>query len=314
MTEKTVNAAASTEKKTRRRFFRRGKRETAASKKAGDELIVRISPITFLMAVVFVAFGMAYEFACSLTAVVLHECAHAKTAKHYGYALNEIKLMPYGAALCGSAELAPRHEIAIAAAGPALNLALGLIFAAMWWLIPTSYVYTGTFCLCNMYVGLFNLLPIFPLDGGRIALAALSSRVRRRRAYLIMRIVSAVFGAVCVALFAVSAVYEPNFCFLTVGLFMVASALIPDNRAKYYELFAFSGRRERMTHPLEVRRYAVTADAKLSELVKMLDPDKYTVFDVYDRTLKKSYELGETELTELVKRRGYGAAVGGKNA
>lgn len=270
--------------------------------------------MTFLMAAVFVAFGMAYEFACSLTAVVLHECAHAKVAKHYGYALNEIKLMPYGASLCGSAELAPRHEIAIAAAGPAVNLALGLIFAAMWWLIPTSYVYTGTFCLCNMYVGLFNLLPIFPLDGGRIALAALSSRVRRKRAYFIMRIVSAAFGAACVALFIVSAVYEPNFCFLTVGLFMVVSALIPDNRAKYYELFAFSGRRERMTHPLEVKRYAVSSDAKLSELIKMLDPDKYTVFDVYDDRLKKTFELGEGELTELVKSKGYGAAVGGKNA
>lgn len=274
-------------KRKRAAVFPPEKTRDAGGKKADDELVVRISPITFLMAVVFVAFGMAYEFACSLTAVVLHECAHAKAAKHYGYALNEIRLMPYGAALCGSAELAHRHEIAIAAAGPALNLALGLIFAAMWWLIPTSYVYTGTFCLCNMYVGLFNLLPIFPLDGGRIALAALSSRIRRKRAYLAMRVISAVFGAACVALFAVSAVYEPNFCFLTVGLFMVVSALIPDNRAKYYELFAFSGRRERMTHPLEVKRYAVTSDAKLSELIKMLDPDRYTVFDVYDDSLKK---------------------------
>ena len=262
------------------------------------------------MGVFFVAIGRAYEFVCSLTAVMLHEFAHARVAKRLGYALNEIKLMPYGAALCGSADLIPKHEMLIAAAGPIVNLVLGLIFAAMWWLVPSSYAFTHVFCVCNIYIGIFNLLPVYPLDGGRITLALLSGRLIRKKAYLFMRILSAVVGLTALALFGLSAVYAPNVCFLTIGVFMVASSFLPDNRARYYALFAFSGRRARMKHPLQIKHFAVTADATLGELYKMLDPDAFCVFRVYDEELTRFSELDEGALIDAVKEKGYTATVG----
>lgn len=261
------------------------------------------------MGVIFVSFGMAYEFVCSLTAVVVHELAHARVARRLGYALNEIRLMPYGAALCMNADVTPKHEILIAAAGPLINLFLGLLFAAMWWLIPTSYAFTEQFCLCNMYVGIFNLLPVYPLDGGRITYALLSSRVKRKKAYTAMRVLSAVFGVISVALFIVSAVYTPNVCFLTVGLFMVVSAFLPDDRARYYELFAFSGRRERIKRPMEVKKYAVSVGASVTELCKLLDPDRFCKFEIYGDDFKKRGELDETALVDIVKERGYSLTV-----
>lgn len=270
---------------------------------------MRISPIMLIMATVFVAFGMAYEFACSLTAVVLHEFAHAKTAKRLGYALNEIKLMPYGAALCGAEDLRPKHEIAIAAAGPALNFILGMIFAAMWWLIPSSYLFTQTFCVCNIYIGVFNLLPVYPMDGGRILLAALSVKFDRRRAYIACRIISALFGIAAIALFALSAVYALNICFLTVGVFMIASAFVPDARARYYALFAAGGRRARLKHTLEKKVFAVSAETTTAELCRALDPDKFVQFDVYDDD-RLIASLSEAELTELIKNYGYERRIG----
>lgn len=272
----------------------------------GAEVTVYISPIMFIMAVYFVAFGMAYEFMCSLTAVVLHECAHARVAKKLGYALNRIKLMPYGAALCGNTELRPRHEAAIAAAGPIFNLVLGLIFAAMWWLIPASYMFTSTFCVCNIYVAVFNLLPVYPLDGGRLLFAALCSKLNRRRAYMTMRIVSLVFGAIFLVLFVLSAVYALNLCFLGVGLFMLVSAFVPDERARYYALFSEAGRSKRLMHPVEARAYAVDCRAPLAELCKMLNPDIYTEFLLcVDR--EATFTVSDAELIEAVKKYGYSA-------
>lgn len=286
-------------------------KKAARRKNADDDSVrISISPTLFAMGVFFVAFGRAYEFVCSLTAVMLHEFAHARVAKKLGYALNEIKLMPYGASLCGSVDMSPKHEILIAAAGPIVNLVLGLVFAAMWWIVPSSYAFTQVFCVCNMYIGIFNMLPVYPLDGGRITLALLSCRLDRKKAYLAMRIMSGVFGATAIALFIVSAVYAPNICFLTVGLFMVASAFLPDDRARYYALFAFSERRERMKRPIEVKYFAVSSGTSLGELYKMLDPDRFCVFRVYDDGLNRYSELDEGALIDAVKERGYNATAG----
>ncbi len=277
---------------------------------AGTDVTVRVSPVMLVMATVFVAFGMVYEFACSLTAVILHEFAHARVAKKLGYVLNEIKIMPYGAALCGTCDMRPRDEAIIAAAGPTFNLVLGMVFAAMWWLIPSSYLFTQTFCVCNIYIGLFNLLPVYPMDGGRILFAALSGKLKRKCAYKICRIVSAVIGAAAIALFVVSAVYAPNICFLNVGIFMVASAFIPDARARYYALFAFGSRKKRIEMPFETRIYAVSSASPLAALCRALDPDKYNVFDVYDDEFKSVGRVGETELVELVQNYGYSVTIG----
>ncbi len=276
----------------------------------GDEVSVYVSPIMFIMAVFFVAFGMAYEFTCSLTAVILHELAHAKAAKKTGYALNRIKIMPYGAALCGKADIKPKHEALIAAAGPAFNLVLGLIFAAMWWLIPSSYLFTSVFCRCNLYIGLFNLLPVYPLDGGRVMLAALSAKFGRKRAYKATRIISAVTGLVFVGLFVLSFVYAPNICFLSVGLFMLVSAFVPDSRAEYYALFAFAQRRARLDKPTEIKTYAVSRSAALSDTCKALEPDRLCEFAVYDERMNRCGFLSEREIIDGIAELGYERTVG----
>lgn len=289
---------------------RKQNRKKSGSADESAEVSVYISPVMLCMAVFFVAFGMAYEFACSLAAVMLHELAHARVAKKLGYSLNKIKIMPYGAALCGKVDMRATHEIAIAIAGPLFNLVIGTAFAAMWWLVPTSYAFTETFCKCNIYIGIFNLLPVHPLDGGRIALALLSVKFKRKKAYAIMRAVSAAVGLASLALFVLSAVYALNICFLSVGLFMLASAFIPDARAEYYALFGMTGRRARIERPLKVQRYAVSKHAALSELVKLLDPDRLAEFEVLDDAFDRCGVVDETRLIDGVKRLGYEAKVG----
>lgn len=291
------------EKKTRRKQ----KRE-----RDGDsgEMHIYISPVMFIMAVCFTAMGLAYEFFCSLAAVLMHECAHARVAKKLGYELNTVKLMPYGAALCGDCDMKPWHEIRIALAGPILNLIVATLFAALWWLVPQSYMFTQAFCANNLYIGLFNLLPVYPLDGGRVLLAVMSSRMKRDKAYKITRIISAVMGLVAIALFAVSAIFSLNVCFLCVGIFMLVSAFIPDDRARYRALFAVGSRAARISEPLEVRKYVLSEDTLLSAVCGTLDADKYTQFDVFDRRMNKVGSFDETELIERVRTLGYEVKAG----
>lgn len=283
--------------------------EPETKKSNNADVRVYLSPVMLLMAVAFAVFGMLYEFVCSLTAVILHEFAHAKVAKRLGYALNEVKIMPYGAALCGNADIRPKHEILIAAAGPSFNLIVALLFAALWWLFPESYAVTEAFCRCNVYIGLFNLLPVYPLDGGRVAFALLASKMGRKKAYTVTRVISAVMGVASLVMFALSAVYALNVCLLTVGSFMVISAFIPDARARYYALFALSNRGVRLKTPLEKRTYAVSSSARLYELCKYLDPDRLTDFEAYDARSARMGVLSEAELIYCIEKLGYETTV-----
>ena len=281
------------------------KKRVKPEAESSDEMRIYISPVMFIMAACFIGMGLAYEFFCSLSAVLLHECAHAKVAKKLGYELNLIKLMPYGAALCGATAMPIKHEVKIALAGPLFNLAVAMIFAALWWLWPASYMFSQAFCVNNLYIGLFNLLPVYPLDGGRVLLAVLSVKLKRDKAYKVVRVFSAVFGLVCVGLFALSAVYSLNICLLFVGMFMLLSAFIPDNTAKYRALFALGGRYRRLKTPLEVKKHAVSSETSAVSLCSVLDPDRFTEFTVYDADMKKCGHFDETGLIERIKTDGY---------
>lgn len=297
---------------SRKKRAARGERERERNGgNGGDEISVYISPIMFAMALYFVFMGMAYEFVCSLAAVMIHECAHAKAAKKLGYGLNVIKLMPYGAALCGSADITPKHEAIIAVIGPIVNLLIATLFAALWWLVPSSYMFTEAFCSCNIYIGVFNLLPVYPLDGGRIMLALLSCKLARSKAYKIMRIISFALAATVIALFVATAVlYAPNVCLFGIGLFVFASALIPDNRGRYRALFSLGSRRERLNKPLEVKHYAISDAAPIVEAFNALDPDRYTEFTVLDARLRPVFMIDEQSLIGAVKLRGYTGVIG----
>jgi Zn-dependent protease len=108
------------------------------------------------------------------SSVALHELGHALIARRYGLNTRDITLYPFG----GMANLEGRPEpgwpeAAIAAAGPGVNIALAALAAPLVYLeLPLA----KGFVLVNLLMGVLNLLPAFPMDGGRILRSLLTLR------------------------------------------------------------------------------------------------------------------------------------------
>jgi Zn-dependent protease/predicted transcriptional regulator len=145
----------------------------------GKSMIVMLSGIGFIVAL----------FVC----VMFHELGHAIAARKFGIHTSDITLLPIG----GLARLErmpeePKQELWIALAGPAVNLAIAavlygwLTFAHQWEPFSKLGIATGPFVerlmLANIWLVLFNLIPAFPMDGGRVLRAVLATRMTHLKA------------------------------------------------------------------------------------------------------------------------------------
>jgi Zn-dependent protease/predicted transcriptional regulator len=124
--------------------------------------------------------------------VILHEYGHALTARQYGIMTRDITLLPIG----GVARLErmpdnPRHELWVALAGPAVNIVIAAgLFLILLVISPaqalTLNAIDGSFIqrlfAVNIFLALFNMIPAFPMDGGRVVRALLATRLEYTRA------------------------------------------------------------------------------------------------------------------------------------
>jgi Zn-dependent protease/CBS domain-containing protein len=172
--------------------------------------------------------------------VVLHEFGHAVTARHFGIHTRDITLLPIG----GIARLErmprePRQELLIALAGPAVNVALAaVIYATLAAFGRTDAITTiaregarmapsmvlGQLFVINVSLAAFNLIPAFPMDGGRALRAVLTWRSRDyAKATLVAARVGRVF-ALIFGLLATLVIGSPTLVVIAVFVWVAASS------------------------------------------------------------------------------------------
>lgn len=117
--------------------------------------------------------------------IVVHEVAHALVARTYGIQTRDIVLTPIGGiARLEGMPARGRAEVAIAIAGPLASLSIAALAWGLGTFVPVGLGASllGTLAWANGMLGLFNLIPAFPLDGGRVLRGALAESLGMRRA------------------------------------------------------------------------------------------------------------------------------------
>ena len=272
----------------------------------------RLHPL-FLALGIFYAFkGELFLFFISTLVALQHECAHAFAAAKLGYQLRAIVLMPFGAVIDGDLRsVSLKDEIIIALYGPICNLVTAAFFVALWWLAPTMYAFTDTACYASLTIALVNLLPAYPLDGGRILRCSLSRIFKKRtlsegvaeqRAFIVCRILTLLFALAFFILFIAQCFRkQPNLSALIFGLFLLAGGVGTVNKNAVYERMDFSAKNT-LKRGAEIRRIAVLSTCPIKDVLRFVAKGNFLVLEVYDEEERHLFDLSQNQLSDLFLR------------
>lgn len=257
----------------------------------------RVHPTFFVLILLMLLAGKTAETVLSFSAVLLHEAAHALVARIRGYETGKITLLPYGAMLKMPCDADDASLVYIAAAGPAANFLTCLLTISLWWIFPATYVFTKPFYAANLSIGLFNLLPAYPLDGARI-ITGLSKKPHR--ALKRLKLAGIVFSAVLIVLFvALAAKKHVNFTLGIMGVFLFIGAVFGQKKEAASLMLKSNPLLKNYVAGVKRETYVLSPQTTLSGAAKLSGAQKELSFVV--NIGGKEYLLSEALLFSFLK-------------
>lgn len=213
--------------------------------------------------------------------VVLHEFGHALTGKRFGVKTMDILVSPIGGlARMNKMPEKPIHEFFVAIAGPLVNLAIAIMISLLFLIITGKFSFdintydfnnpwefVRVLALINFTLFLFNLIPAFPMDGGRILRSLLATKIGKVKATKIASLIGR-FLAVC---FIIYGIFDEQIILAMIGLF----------------IFMMAGQEYDQT-----KIQALLSNTKVGDIMRT-NFTKLHLSDTYTIVLEKYYRSGE---------------------
>jgi len=243
--------------------------------------------------------------------VVLHELAHAVVARRSGITVRSIILLPIGGVTLmedpGASKPDPARDIRIAVAGPLLNLIIAAIagaviltFAPQVKLWSQPYVHATNLPRSlfwgNLFLGAFNLLPAYPMDGGRILRALLAERMDYVQATRRAVTIGQVFAML---LMMIGLVW--NVWLVLIGFFLFLGAQMEDRSVVFQSVLESVRMEDVMLTHFSILSPADTLEDALSKAVHTLQDDFPVV-----RGMEMVGVINKSRIVEALRRDGNG--------
>jgi len=270
---------------------------------------VRLSIGALFCFALCIVLGEGVSLFLSVLALSLHEAAHWIAAKNTGRAPNALSIYPFGAVMRLSDAPNRDGEWVIALAGPLGSLVAAAATYALLSALPDAEAFLQPFARLNLVIGTVNLLPAFPLDGGRVAKAILLRMLNERAARAVAIVFTVLIGA---------AVFAAGVYLLVRGVPAWTLIVLPPHLilALFREWEQPSGtvgavleRRAAMRSGAAEQAVIVvlSANATVGDAIAALSRRRYTILRVTDGA--RMTELCEDALLSAAARFGYGAAL-----
>ena len=237
--------------------------------------------------------------------VVLHELGHSAVAMRFGYDIDAITLWFLG----GIAQMAEmpedwRQEFAVAVAGPVVSVALGIVSFGAFLVVPESLpgvrFVIAYLALLNITLAAFNLLPGFPMDGGRVLRALLA----RNRTHARATQIAAEVGKGFAFLLGLAGLFGGDVFFIAIAFFIYISAAGEAQQAVTKAALQGVLVERVMTPAGDID--AVTPETSVAELVDRMLTERHTGYPVMeDGDLVGMVTLSDAQTVREVERDAY---------
>lgn len=268
--------------------------------------------INWLFLLVVVLFALVGELARALTAffiVLLHELGHVVVARFSGLRISQIELLPFGgvAVFDDLLEVDHRLELKVALAGPLVNFFLILLAVILTRYHLLELELALFFIQYNLCIGLFNLFPALPLDGGRIFRAALVPWKGFWQATHWM-----INFSRCLAfIIGVGALYfwisGSGGLLSLMAAFFVYFAALKESEISIYVLVKYLTKKKRKLLEYGIiygEEYLVLADTMLVSVLKTINPRAFARFLIYEKNYNFLGILTEIEVIDAFFEKG----------
>jgi Zn-dependent protease/predicted transcriptional regulator len=235
--------------------------------------------VTFLLLLIFFLSGGIKWLALLLGVfcfVTLHEICHSLVAKSYGIEVREITLLPIGGvASMSSMPEKPSQEFFISIAGPLFNLIVVAVFyvpiksllgqdilfyrpfSTATWPLTLSYLYW-----INLILAIFNLIPAFPMDGGRV----LRSLLAQKMGYYKATKVAVNLGHIFALIFAYFGIIRFNIILIAIAIFIYVAASNEELQADLKETL----KRFKVKDILSADFFTLNAETTLAKVMELI--------------------------------------------
>lgn len=253
-----------------------------------------------------VLFGVGFYFRffdvllIAYTITAIHECAHIFVAKMCGTEIDGVEILPFGITMRVAQNYIKdtMREIKIALAGPVSNFLIAYFTYGFYDGVYREYIIT-----VSLVMGIFNILPALPLDGGRILRALLVKKMGHIRAANMALNISyglgfLIFGAGLYALY----ITKFNFSFLLIGGFLIANITEERKNANMIIMRDILYSRKKLSQNGVAQGEMLVAEEseKAKNILKMLSYDRYYIINIVDNHMRIIKSITETELIELM--------------
>ena len=240
--------------------------------------------------------------------ITLHELSHIVIASSYGCKFNNFKINVLGAKaeICEIEELSEKRKLNVYLAGPCFNF----IIAMMMYILNYKYnlVIFENSVKINLSLGLFNLLPAYPLDGPRICEILLTRRYLYRKTKSIVVILSIIIS-IMLFLFGTSIMiflHKVNISFFMASVLMIYTSILEKQKTMYIimgDIFKKLKKLKKYGY-IENKSISIYYKKGLVNVLTLVDKNKFNIFYVLDDNMKVVGTVCEDELIEALKEYG----------
>lgn len=266
--------------------------------------MIKINRYFFPYIIVFIIAGFQGEVLISVISVLFHELTHYSIARKLGFTgfSPEISLNGAGLYIECLEEASPKEDIIISLSGPLFNILTAIFFYFTYIIYKENLLYI--IFRTNLLLGVFNLIPAFPLDGGRILRDLIAFKTLYKRANIIVLKLGIIIGTLII-FFYLCLVFKGigNFSLGLVGIFIIISCLQEKERISYIIMGDILKKRLNFIKKGFIYNQSTSVYYKkdLLGVLALVEKNRYNIFMILDDEMRLKGTICEEELIEALK-------------